>query len=189
MRFSNYMTELSLAKKVRWYKVEDMKDRKTYEIHLPGDVYYVFDAYMAYVGNWLYSQFPDVDLDPMIWTIGFNDSEGHMEQRHKGASEALTLFAAIEQVFKDFLTRSWFEGFIRLASSNATYDIRKDISSIEIQTLLIAAQEDIITPYAQMREMSQVMPNSQFVCIPDTGHAAFLEKIDTVCNLVKGFLG
>jgi len=93
------------------------------------------------------------------------------------------------QVFKDLLTRSWFDGFVRLASSNANYDVRKDISRIDIQTLLIAAQEDIITPYAQMLDMNQVIPNSQIVCVPDTGHAAYLEKIDTVCTLIKGFLG
>lgn len=93
------------------------------------------------------------------------------------------------QLFKDFLTREWFDGFIRLASSNATYDLRGDITAIKHPTLLIAAQEDIITPYVQMLEMSRAMANSQFVCIPEAGHAAFLEKIDTFCSLLKGFLG
>ena len=93
------------------------------------------------------------------------------------------------QLFKDFLTKEWFDGFIRLASSNETYDVRKEISGIKTQTLLIAAEEDIITPYRQMLEMSEVMPGSQIVCIPDTGHAAFLEKMDTICTLIKGFLG
>jgi 3-oxoadipate enol-lactonase len=92
------------------------------------------------------------------------------------------------KLFKDFLTKEWFDGFIRLASSNATYDIRNELSKIEKQTLLIAAEEDIITPYSQMREMDASMPNSKFVCIPNTGHAAFLEKIDEVCALIKGFL-
>ncbi len=93
------------------------------------------------------------------------------------------------QLFKDFLTREWFDGFIRLASSNATYDLRAEMAAIKHPTLLIAAQEDIITPYVQMLEMSRAMANSQFVCIPEAGHAAFLEKIDTFCTLLKGFLG
>ncbi|RJR17738.1 MAG: alpha/beta fold hydrolase [Desulfobacteraceae bacterium] len=93
------------------------------------------------------------------------------------------------RLFKDLLTREWFEGFIRLASSNANYDIRKELSSIKQPVLMIAAREDIITPYAHMLEMSRAMENSQFVCLPDTGHAAFLEKIDTFCTLVRGFLG
>jgi len=92
------------------------------------------------------------------------------------------------QVFKELLTRDWFDAFIRLASSNHDYDVRDELASIEHATLLIAAEEDIITPYEQMRAMHGVMQNAQLVCIPQTGHAAFLEKIDTVCTLIKGFL-
>jgi len=92
------------------------------------------------------------------------------------------------QMFKELLTKEWFDGFIRLASSNPDYDVRNDLNRIAHTTLLIAAEEDVITPYAQMREMSAIMPNAQLVCIPQTGHAAFLEKIDEVCTLVKGFL-
>ena len=92
------------------------------------------------------------------------------------------------KVFKEFLTREWFDGFIRLASSNETYDIRKDIPGIKNPTLLIAALEDIITPYRQMQEMSRMMADSQIVCLPDTGHGAILEKIHTICTLIKGFL-
>jgi pimeloyl-ACP methyl ester carboxylesterase len=93
------------------------------------------------------------------------------------------------QLFRDFFTKEWFDGFIRLASSNETYDVRDELSKIQHQTLLIAAAEDIITPYEQMLEMSEAIPRSQIVCVPDTGHAAFLEKMDTICTLVKGFLG
>ena len=92
------------------------------------------------------------------------------------------------QLFRDFLTREWFDGFIRLASSNEGFDLRGEISNIEKKTLLIAAEEDVITPAGQMLEMNRAMKNSQFVSIPDTGHAAFLEKMDTFCTLIKGFL-
>lgn len=93
-----------------------------------------------------------------------------------------------KQLFKDFLTREWFDGFIRLASSNSTTDLREEISRITLPTLLIAANEDIITPYSQMAEIHRAMVNSQLVCIPESGHAAFLEKIDLFCALLKGFL-
>ena len=91
-------------------------------------------------------------------------------------------------LFRDFLTREWFDGFIRLASSNEDYDLRGKISAIDKETLLIAAEQDIITPPEQMLEINQAIKNSQFVSIPDTGHAAFLEKRETFCTLIKGFL-
>ena len=92
------------------------------------------------------------------------------------------------QTFKELLNKEWFDGFIRLASSNHAYDVRNELADIEHATLLIAAEEDIITPYEQMRAMHAKMPNAQLVSIPQTGHAAFLEKIDEVCTMVKGFL-
>ena len=93
------------------------------------------------------------------------------------------------QLFKDFLTKEWFDGFIRLASSNEDFDIRNEIHKIKNETLLIAAEEDVIIPKSGILQMSKVLPNSRFVCIPETGHAAFLEKMETVCSLIKGFLG
>jgi 3-oxoadipate enol-lactonase len=92
------------------------------------------------------------------------------------------------QLFKDYLTKEWFDGFIRLASSNENFDVTNEIEKIKNETLLIAAEQDIIMPYSQMFEMSKRIENSQFVCIPDAGHAAFLEKIDTTCTLIRGFL-
>lgn len=96
--------------------------------------------------------------------------------------------AARREVFKNFLTREWFDGLIRLASANETYDVRGGLPNIAAETLLIAAENDMITPYGHMLAMDRRLPRSRIACIPDTGHAAFLEKLDTFCLLVRGFL-
>jgi pimeloyl-ACP methyl ester carboxylesterase len=93
------------------------------------------------------------------------------------------------KLFKELLTREWFEGFIRLASSNRDLDIRNEISRIKSETLLIAAQEDVITPFPKMLEMSKRIDNAHIVCIPEAGHGAILEKVGTMCMLIRGFLG
>jgi 3-oxoadipate enol-lactonase len=95
---------------------------------------------------------------------------------------------ARREIFKKALTREWFDGLIRLASSNTTYDIRQKIGSIKVQTLLISSDNDVLTPYTYMLDMHRQIPGSRFVCIPDAGHAVYLEKIDTFCMLIKGFL-
>ncbi len=118
--------------------------------------------------------FFDLALTPIYSRTFYNEHFDWLANRRK--------------VFGELLTKSWFDGLIRLASANTTYDIRKEIAAISHQTLLIAAEDDIITPYAQMLDMSKQIANCQIVCIPDTGHAAFLEKIDTFCSLIKGFL-
>ena len=92
------------------------------------------------------------------------------------------------KLFKATLTKQWFDGFIRLASSNETFDIREEIKNITAPTLLIGADEDIATPYLEMLKMNEKIPQSQIICIPKTAHAMFLEKLPLFCDLVKGFL-
>jgi pimeloyl-ACP methyl ester carboxylesterase len=118
--------------------------------------------------------FFDLALPPIYSRNFYNQHYDWLENRRK--------------LFKEALTREWFDGFVRLASSNATYDLRAELDQIKHSILLIAAREDIITPYAQMLEMSRALIHSQMVCLPDTGHAAFLEKMDTFCTLIRGFL-
>ena len=103
-------------------------------------------------------------------------------------NEQYDWLVARRQVFKEYLTREWFDAFIRLASSNAHLDLRKDIASIGHPTFLIAAEEDMITPHGQMIEMGRMMPDARIVCVPETGHGAVLEKSDIICTLIKGFL-
>ena len=118
--------------------------------------------------------FFDLALPPVYSRTFYNDHSPWLENRRA--------------LFKKLLTREWFEGLIRLASSNENFDLRDRIAGIESPTLLISGAEDTITPHAHMLAMHRKMPNSRIVSIPDTGHAAFLEKRDTFCTLVKGFL-
>ncbi|KAF2955303.1 alpha/beta hydrolase [Marinitoga sp. 38H-ov] len=92
------------------------------------------------------------------------------------------------KIFKELLTKEWFDGFIRLASSNLNFDVSNEIEKIKCETLLIAADEDIITPISDMEFINKKIKKSEMVIIKNSGHAAFLEKINIYCNIVKGFL-
>ncbi len=118
--------------------------------------------------------FFDLALTPIYSRTFYNEHFDWLADRRK--------------MFGEFLTKPWFDGFIRLASANATYDVRDQIANLSHPTFLVAAEQDIITPYTQMLDMSKQIADCRIVCIPDTGHAAFLEKIDTFCSLIKGFL-
>lgn len=58
------------------------------------------------------------------------------------------------KIFKETLTKDWFDGFIRLASSNELFDIRRN-KNIKAKTLFISGEEDIITPKSHIIEMSK----------------------------------
>ena len=67
-------------------------------------------------------------------------------------------------------------------------DLRDDLASIAIPTLVIAGEHDRITPVAAGRELASRLPSARFVEVPKAGHAPFLSHPDTVRREVESFL-
>lgn len=94
-----------------------------------------------------------------------------------------------QAMFKNLLTREWFDGFVRLCQSTLGAALsEEDLGRIKVPTLLIGADEDIVTPLRLMEEMYRAIPNAEFVSIPGSGHGAFLERAGEFLTLVLGFL-
>ena len=67
-------------------------------------------------------------------------------------------------------------------------DLRDDLASIAIPTLVIAGEHDRITPVAAGRELASRLPSARFVEVPKAGHAPFLSHPDAVRHEVESFL-
>lgn len=93
-----------------------------------------------------------------------------------------------QEAFKTLLDKDWFNGFIRLASSNLSFNTLNELSGIKSPTLLVMADRDIITPINEMELIKEKIPNSECLIIHDAGHAAFLEKQGEFLAAVMGFL-
>ncbi|HOO32212.1 MAG TPA: alpha/beta hydrolase [Thermotogota bacterium] len=93
-----------------------------------------------------------------------------------------------QELFESMLTKEWFEGFTRLSKSAKYFDCSDLIEDIKVPTLVLSAQKDIITPAERMKEMAERIENSIYLDIPNSGHAAFLEKQREFLIAVKGFL-
>jgi len=94
-----------------------------------------------------------------------------------------------QAMFKSLLTREWFEGFIRLCQSTEGAALsEEDLGKIRMPTLLIGADEDIVTPVRLMEEMHRAIPGAEFATIPGAGHGAFLERAGEFLTLLLGFL-
>lgn len=76
----------------------------------------------------------------------------------------------------------------RLTNSAESFDIRKDIDNITCPTLLIAADEDYLTPINNQKELHQLMKQSELVILPGVGHASMYEKPLLFTTLVIGFI-
>ncbi|MGC8612589.1 MAG: alpha/beta fold hydrolase, partial [Athalassotoga sp.] len=84
--------------------------------------------------------------------------------------------------------KKWLEGFIRLSRSGNYFDLSEEIKKITVPTLLICADEDIVTPKSEMKKMAEKIPHSSLVVLHKTGHAAFYEKANLWIKKVESFL-
>ncbi|HDJ29526.1 MAG TPA: alpha/beta hydrolase [Candidatus Acetothermia bacterium] len=104
-------------------------------------------------------------------------------------ARALDQLHARQEMFKEMLTKEWFEAFIRLSHSTNNFRVSpEELERITVPTLLIGAEDDIITPVELMRAMHEKIKGSEFVVIPEAGHGAFLEKADEFLTLILGFV-
>ncbi len=90
--------------------------------------------------------------------------------------------------FKTVIDTDWLDAFVRLSKSGAGFDLSEEVRKISASTLLMCAEEDIVTSKRTMEAMHEKIENSRIVSIPLAGHAAFLERQDLFCDIVKGFL-
>lgn len=93
-----------------------------------------------------------------------------------------------QRMFKDALTKPWFDSFIRLSKSAKKFDRTDVLDTINVPTLVLCGEKDIITPAALMKKMAEKIPDSTILIIPETGHAAFLEKPSEFITAITGFV-
>jgi pimeloyl-[acyl-carrier protein] methyl ester esterase len=67
-------------------------------------------------------------------------------------------------------------------------DLRSHVAAIEQPALLIAGQNDRVTPPAATRWIADTLPQARFEQIPRAGHASFLSHTDEFVELVQPFL-
>lgn len=93
-----------------------------------------------------------------------------------------------EILYGKVLKEEWFERYLRLSSSHDNYNISNEIEQINIPTMVIAADKDIITPYGELLEIHQKIKGSFFIVLPETGHASCYERAHEFNVQVLGFL-
>ena len=94
-----------------------------------------------------------------------------------------------QAMFKSLLTKEWFAGFVRLCRSTEGFRTSpEELGGLSMPVLLLGASDDMITPERAMEAMDAVIPQCEFVSLPDAGHGAFLEKAEAFLTVIIGFL-
>lgn len=93
-----------------------------------------------------------------------------------------------EKMFKKLFKPEWYQGFIRLARSAESHDAREVLHEIEVPTLIISADEDVITPVSCQRYLKAAINNSHLIELKQCGHAAMYERPTEFFSAVLGFM-
>lgn len=87
-----------------------------------------------------------------------------------------------------FSNKDFIERMIRLTNSSIGYDVRDQIDKIENKTLIVSSEYDFVTPKHEQEYLHSKIKNSNYVIIPNKGHASMYEASDLFLTLLIGFI-
>lgn len=91
----------------------------------------------------------------------------------------------LQNVFSD---RTFIESMIRLTDSAADYNVLEELSNISVQTLVVSCSEDYLTPMEEQKRIVERIPDSEYIVIPNCGHASMYEKPLIFTAIALGFI-
>jgi len=88
-------------------------------------------------------------------------------------------------VFSDpsFLNRQ-----IRLTESAETHDVAEGLKDVFVPTLVVAADQDVLTPPHEQEAIVNLLPSAHLVTLKDCGHASMYEQPDVFTTLIVGHM-
>lgn len=95
---------------------------------------------------------------------------------------------AREKLFVTLFDEKWYDGFIRLVKSAESHDVRNRLHQINIPTLIIGSDQDLITPVVCQEVLFEAINDARFLVIKDCGHASMYEKPIEFFTSVVGFM-
>ncbi|HVL82662.1 MAG TPA: alpha/beta fold hydrolase [Actinomycetota bacterium] len=69
----------------------------------------------------------------------------------------------------------------------AEFESIENLAAIDVPTLVVAGDRDLVTPVWLAREMSERIPDAQLVVLEGAGHMGMLERPDELTDLIRTF--
>lgn len=76
----------------------------------------------------------------------------------------------------------------RLILSTYDLDIIDKLDKVSAKTLIVASMEDSLTPIKMQEDIHKMIKNSEYILIPNAGHASMYEKPKLFTSLILGFI-
>ena len=93
----------------------------------------------------------------------------------------------IKKKNEEILRRSGSPVLLQDFKACNSFDIRNEISTISLPTLIICGEKDMMTPCKFSTFMHENIINSELSIVSNAGHYVFLECPDEVNEIIKGF--
>lgn len=87
-----------------------------------------------------------------------------------------------------FSNPDFLDAMERLTNSAEHFDVRDKLHVIESPTLIVAADEDYLTPIGNQKVLHELIKDSELVILPGVGHASMYERPMVFVSLVLGFI-
>lgn len=88
----------------------------------------------------------------------------------------------------EHLIRIDLRTLVAMASEAQRHDATDVLPTIDVPTLVVAAERDVFTPPRLAREMAEAIPGAELLLMPNATHAALIEQPDLLCLRVAKFL-
>lgn len=85
-------------------------------------------------------------------------------------------------------TEDFLDAMVRLIISSEGYDIRHKLKEITVDTMIVGADYDFVTPLFEQEYIHQNIKGSKFMMIKNCGHASMYEKPNEFVSIIDGFL-
>ncbi|MDC7243850.1 MAG: alpha/beta hydrolase [Sphaerochaetaceae bacterium] len=86
-----------------------------------------------------------------------------------------------------FSDPDWLDGMERLTISAEPYDVRNKLKNITVPVMIISAEQDTLTPVQDQEYLYKNIKNSNWIKLPDVGHASMYENPLIFTSLITGF--
>ena len=97
--------------------------------------------------------------------------------------------APLREAMREQAVETGFETFMRQATAiMGRADSRPDLAAIKAPTLVLAGEQDLLTPPERAREIADGISGAKLVILPDCGHISTLEKPESVNAALEEWL-
>jgi 3-oxoadipate enol-lactonase len=95
---------------------------------------------------------------------------------------------AICETLRGRLARTSLDGYLAACQVLRDADLRRELDTIKVPTLVIAGEHDLATPPESLRAFAAALPKGRFAGVAGAGHLPPVEKPDAVAGLIRQFM-